>query len=31
MEYDPRGWHFFRFILTPEELAQVLAPLRHDH
>lgn len=26
MEYMPRGWNFFRFILTPRELAQVLEP-----
>ncbi len=26
MEYVPKGWHFFRFILTPQELTQVLEP-----
>lgn len=26
MEYVPKGWHLFRFILTPGELAQVLEP-----
>lgn len=26
MEYDVKGWHTFRFILTPEELAGVLEP-----
>lgn len=26
MEYMPKGWLFFRFLLTPEELSKVLRP-----
>lgn len=26
MEYDVKGWHTFRFILTPKELTRVLEP-----
>ena len=26
MEYDVKGWHAFRFILTPEELTRVVEP-----
>ena len=26
MEYDVKGWHAFRFILTPEELTRGLEP-----
>lgn len=26
MEYTPKSWHFFHFLLTPEELFKVLEP-----